>query len=142
MLLPCAPWDSSDQYTTTEVGCKWRSVLLTEVRSQAITPYQPQDALLNWWDDHLFHKYPWCPTSKKHIWEQSLKITCEEYLAAPFKWSWKMNQCLKYAVQEIQQYKECMVGFEEQKHLYYQNILSTRLLQWVDLQNWCLPVGT
>ena len=46
----------------------------------------------------------------------------EDYLVAIFKWSWIISQCLKFATQEFQQYEELMAEFEEQKHLYYQNI--------------------
>ena len=38
------------------------------------------------------------------------------------KWSHIINQCLKYATQEVKQYKELTADFEKQKHLYYQGI--------------------
>ena len=58
----------------------------------------------------------------EYVWELSSGITCEDYLAATFKWSKIINQSFKYATKEIQQYIEFVAEFEEQKHLHYQNI--------------------
>ena len=57
--------------------------------------------------------------SQKHIQELSSRISAEDYFATTFKWSRIVNKHLKYASQEIWQYKGHTTKFEEPKHLYY-----------------------
>ena len=52
----------------------------------------------------------------------NLRISSEDYLCATLKWSWIINQCLKYVTQQIQQYRELLAEFEEQKYVQYQNV--------------------
>ena len=68
---------------------------------------------------------------QKQMQEQNSRVTYKDYLATTFTWSHIINQHIKFVIQEIQQYKELMAAFGEQKHISYPSCIPTWLLWWI-----------
>ena len=86
----------------------------------------------------LIPSIPFHPT---HIQELCSKITPYDYCTATFKRLCIVNQQLWNAAQQVQQYKDLITEFEEQKQIYYHNVYN-KALRWQKMKEALMPKQT